>query len=137
MELAQLPALNAVLNGLSGCLLVCGYASIRAKRVPLHRAFMLGAFAVSVIFLTSYLIYHFNQPVKPYPGEGFWQVFYYIMLFTHVVLAVAVPPLALITLYRALKGQFDRHRRIARITFPVWLYVSVTGVLVYLMLYQW
>ena len=136
MELAQLPALNAVLNGLAGCLLVCGYASIRAKRVSLHRAFMLGAFVASVVFLTSYLIYHFNQPVKPYPGEGFWRVFYYIMLFTHVVLAIAVPPLALITLYRASKGQFDRHRRIARITLPIWLYVSVTGVLVYLMLYQ-
>lgn len=136
MQLTDLPGLNAGLNATAAALLVCGYLSIRAKRKSLHRAFMLAAFAASILFLTSYLIYHFYQPVKPYPGEGSWRVFYYILLFTHVVLAMAVPPLALITLYRALKGQFDRHRRIARFTLPIWLYVSVTGVLVYLMLYR-
>lgn len=136
LQLTDLPALNAGLNGLAGTLLVCGYASIRAGRVPLHRAFMLSAFAVSALFLVSYLIYHFHNPTTPYQGEGLLRIVYFAVLIPHVVLAIVMVPLVLITLYRAWKGQFDRHRRIARITLPIWLYVSVTGVVVYLMLYQ-
>ena len=136
MQLTDLPALNAGLNALAGVLLLCGYASIRAKRIPLHRSFMLAAFAVSTLFLVSYLIYHFQVQFTAYRGEGFLRPLYFSLLIPNVILAVALVPLVLTTLHRALKGNIERHRRIARITFPIWLYVSVTGVLVYLMLYH-
>ena len=136
LQLTDLPTLNAALNGTAAVLLVCGYVCIRTKRVALHRAFMLAAFVMSILFLTSYLIYHFHQPSTPYQGGGFMRYVYFAVLIPHIVLAIVVVPLALITLFRALKGQTERHRRIARITLPIWLYVSVTGVLVYLMLYR-
>jgi len=136
LELSALPTLNAGLNALAALLLVTGYRFIRAGRVPAHRACMAAAFGTSVAFLVSYTIYHFHQPATPFPGTSPVRTFYYGMLFTHVVLASAVPPLAILTLWRALRGEFDRHRRLARWTLPIWLYVSVTGVLVYLMLYH-
>ncbi len=136
LELNDLPALNAALNGLAGLLLAAGYGCIRQGWVAAHRALMSGGFVASALFLTSYLIYHFHRLTTPFEGEGALRTLYFIILITHVVLAITVPPLALLTLYRALRGQFERHRRIARWTLPIWLYVSVTGVLVYLMLYR-
>lgn len=136
MALSDLPGLNAGLNGLAGILLLAGYGSIRARKITLHRGFMLAACTASTLFLISYLTYHFYRPTTPYQGEGALRYFYYIMLLTHVVLAISLVVLVPITLYRALKGRLERHRRIARFTLPIWLYVSVTGVLVYLMLYR-
>ena len=136
MEISQLPTLNAALNGLAGLLLVCGYALIRSGRRELHRACMLSAFGVSTAFLVSYLIYHAHYLATPFTGTGAARYVYFTILGTHIVLAAAVVPLALITLYRALRGQEARHRRIARWTLPIWLYVSVTGVVVYVMLYH-
>ena len=136
LELNDLPVLNASLNGLAGVLLAAGYVCIRQRWVAAHRALMGSAFAASMLFLTSYLIYHFHRLTTPFEGEGAIRYVYFLILITHVTLAITVPPLALLTLYRALRGQLERHRRIARWTLPIWLYVSVTGVLVYLMLYQ-
>jgi uncharacterized membrane protein YozB (DUF420 family) len=136
VSLADLPLLNASLNATAGVFLVLGYMLIRRGRVRLHRASMIFACVVSTLFLTSYVIYHANVGSKPFPGRGPIRTVYFIILITHVILAAAVPPLALITLTRGLKGRFDRHVAIARWTFPIWLYVSVTGVLVYLMLYR-
>lgn len=137
MDLSVLPTVNATLNGLAGVLLLCGYAAIRSGRITVHRAFMLSAFATSVLFLASYLTYHAQAPVTPFQGQGVVRWVYFAILVPHIVLAAAVVPLALVTLLRALRGRFDRHRRLARWTLPIWLYVSVTGVLVYLMLYVW
>ncbi len=136
MELSDLPGLNAGLNGLAGILLLAGYGSIRARKIALHRGFMLAACAASTLFLISYLTYHFHQPINPYPGEGALRYVYFAVLIPHIVLAISLVPLVPITLYRALKGRLERHRRLARITLPIWLYVSVTGVVVYLMLYR-
>ena len=135
-DLSILPTVNATLNGLAGMLLVAGFVSIRRGKMKVHRAFMLAAFTASVLFLTSYLVYHFNFAFTPFPGRGLARVVYFTILIPHVVLAATVVPLALITLSRALRRQFPRHRRIARWTFPIWLYVSVTGVIVYVMLYR-
>ena len=137
MDYSVLPTVNATLNGIAGLLLACGYAAIRGGRIPLHRACMLAAFATSALFLVSYLTYHFHSPVNPFQGQGPVRALYFALLISHIVLAAAVVPLALLTLSRALRGRFARHRRIARWTLPIWLYVSVTGVLVYLMLYVW
>ncbi len=136
IALADLPALNAFLNVVSGALLAAGYAQIRRGRVRLHRNLMQTAFAVSVLFLISYLTYHYNVGAISFRGEGWVRLLYFFILITHIILAALVPVLALITLYRAWRGQFARHRRMARWTLPIWLYVSVTGVLVYLFLYQ-
>ncbi len=136
LELSDLPALNAGLNGLAGVLLLAGYGFVRRKRIAAHRACMLAAFAASTLFLVSYLTYHYNYPIRAFQGEGAVSYLYYFILITHVVLAIVIVPMALLTLYRALRGQFDKHRRLARRTLPIWLYVSVTGVVVYLMLYQ-
>ncbi len=136
MTLSDLPLLNASLNAVSAVLLVAGYVLIRSGRIRLHRAAMISACVVSTLFLTSYLIYHANIGSKPFPGHGPIRGVYFVILITHVLLAAAVPPLALITLTRGLRGRFDRHVAIARWTFPIWLYVSVTGVIVYLMLYR-
>jgi uncharacterized membrane protein YozB (DUF420 family) len=136
VTLSDLPLLNASLNATSGVLLVAGYRFIRQGRIALHRAFMISACVVSTLFLTSYVIYHANIGSKPFPGRGAIRVVYFVILITHVILAAAVPPLALITLIRGLRSRFDRHVAIARWTFPIWLYVSVTGVIVYVMLYQ-
>lgn len=136
MTLADLPALNASLNATAAVLLVTGYRLIRRGRVRQHRAVMIAACAVSAVFLTSYVVYHANVGSRPFPGHGAVRLIYYAILLTHVVLAAAVLPLALVTLSRGLRSRFDRHVAIARWTFPIWLYVSVTGVIVYLMLYR-
>ena len=136
IALHDLPALNATLNATAAVLLVIAYRLIRQKKVQAHRQVMLTAFGVSVAFLISYLIYHAQIGSKHFEKTGAIRTLYFVILFTHTVLAATVPFLAGITLYRGLKGQYERHRRIARWTFPIWLYVSVTGVIVYGMLYQ-
>jgi putative membrane protein len=136
IEIADLPALNAALNGTAAILLVTGYVMIRRGARDLHKRCMLGALTASALFLTSYVIYHANTGSRPFAGEGAIRILYFAILITHVVLAAAILPLALVTTARALRSHFDRHVRIARWTFPIWLYVSVTGVVIYLMLYQ-
>ncbi len=132
----NLPTLNACLNGTAALLLVWGYTLIRRGKKRAHRGVMLAAFSVSTLFLISYLVYHFRVGTVRYPGTGAMRTLYLSILATHTVLAAAVPPLAIVTLSRGLSGRFDRHRRIAHWTLPIWLYVSVTGVVVYLMLYR-
>ena len=136
IEIADLPALNAMLNSLSAGLLATGYVLIRRGRVTPHKACMLAAFGTSVLFLTSCLIYHAHVGSVPFLGEGFTRILYFTILVSHVALAVVILPLALVTLSYALRARFDRHVALARWTLPIWLYVSVTGVIVYLMLYQ-
>jgi len=132
----DLPAVNASLNALSGILLVTGYVLIRARRIQQHRACMIAAFAASSLFLISYVVYHVQVGSVRFTRQGFVRPLYYTILITHVTLAATVLPLAIITLSRGLKARFPEHRRIARWTLPVWMYVSVTGVLVYVLLYQ-
>ena len=136
LSLSDLPALNATLNGVAGLFLLAGYYFIRQRQIARHRAAMIGAFAMSTLFLISYVIYHANIGSKPFLGQGPIRVVYFAILITHIILATAVLPLALVTLARGLKRDDARHRRIAKITWPIWMYVSVTGVVVYLMLYQ-
>ena len=136
MSIGDLPLLNATLNGTAAILLVCAYLLIRRKRVAAHRAVMIGAFCVSVAFLISYLVYHAHIGSKHYEGTGWLRPLYYSILLTHTILAVTVPVLAIITLRRGLRMDVRRHRAIARWTLPIWLYVSVTGVVVYMMLYH-
>jgi len=136
VTISDLPALNATLNATAGVLLVIGYVLIRQGRFRAHRAVMLGAFGVSTVFLVSYLIYHANAGSRPFPGQGPIRAVYFTILITHIVLAALIVPMALVTLSRGLRERFDRHVSIARWTLPIWLYVSVTGVIVYLMLYQ-
>ena len=135
MTIADLPALNATLNGIAGCFLLAGFYFIRRRQIARHRASMLSAFGMSVLFLISYVIYHANAGSKPFTGEGPIRLVYFTVLVTHIILAAAIVPLALMTLVRGLKRDDVRHRRIARITWPIWMYVSVTGVVIYLMLY--
>jgi len=132
----HLPTVNACLNGLSAIFLLTGFAMIRSGRRRAHRAAMLAAFSCSVLFLISYLTYHYQVGSVRFQGTGAIRTVYLTILATHTVLAALVPILAVITLVRALRGRFDRHRAIARWTLPIWLYVSVTGVVVYWMLYR-
>jgi putative membrane protein len=136
MTVEDLPTLNATLNAISAVLLSVGYMFIRRKERQRHKACMLAAFAMSVLFLMSYVTYHAQVGSKPFPGEGAIRALYFTVLIPHVILAAAIVPLALITLSRGLSNRFDAHRRIARWTLPIWLYVSITGVMVYLMLYK-
>ena len=136
MTTADLPAVNATLNAASGVLLFAGWRLILGGRRDAHMRCMIAAFAVSVVFLVCYVIYHATHGSTPFPGTGIARTAYLVMLFTHVVLAALVPFLAVVTLWRAYRNDFERHRRIARITFPIWMYVSVTGVIVYVVLYQ-
>ena len=136
MSVTDLPTLNAILNGLSAILLVAGLIQIRRRNIRVHRRLMITAFVTSGLFLVSYVIYHVQVGSVPYPGTGLWRAVYFTILVPHVVLAAAVVPLALLTLRRGLVRNDAAHRAIARITLPIWLFVSVTGVLVYLMLYQ-
>jgi uncharacterized membrane protein YozB (DUF420 family) len=137
MDYTTLPHLNACLNATSFLLLLAGFYFITRRRVAAHRACMLGALGVSILFLVSYLIYHFvYHGLTRFTGQGVVRYVYLTILLTHTVLAVVIVPLVALTLGRALSGDFPRHRRIARWTFPIWLYVSATGVVVYLMLYQ-
>lgn len=135
MDVSALPSVNAALNATATVLLGAGYAMIRTRRVAAHRACMLAAFAVSVIFLVSYVVYHANAGSRPFTGQGPIRAVYFFILVTHVILAAAVPVLALVTLVRGLRARYERHVAIARWTLPIWLYVSVTGVVVYWMLY--
>ncbi len=137
ISIGDLPTLNAVLNGTSAVLLAFGYLFIRRKKVNLHKACMVSAFVVSTLFLVSYLIYHYHAGSKPFPGEGWTRPLYFAILISHVILATVTLPLSIVTLARGLRGRFEKHRSIARWALPIWLYVSVTGVVVYLMLYRW
>ena len=136
LSVSRLPTLNAALNALAAILLIAGYLEIRALRVRRHRALMLAAFAVSILFLVSYLVYHYHVGSVRFAGQGWIRPVYFAVLISHTLLAAAVPVLAVLTLRLAWRGEFARHRRLARWTFPIWLYVSVTGVVVYLLLYQ-
>ncbi|MGH9406825.1 MAG: DUF420 domain-containing protein [Terriglobia bacterium] len=136
MTLSSLPAIDAVLNATSAVLLVAGYISIRRKNVLAHKCLMLSAFGCSCAFISGYLWYHAHVGVKHFTGRGVVRPFYFALLGTHTVLAASVPPLVIITLYFALRSRFVRHKKIARWTLPIWLYVSATGVVVYWLLYQ-
>lgn len=135
ISVTDLPALNASLNALCTILLLIAYTHIRARRIEQHRRTMLAAFVTSVFFLISYVIYHAQVGSKPFPGTGVLRTVYFAILIPHVILAATVVPLALVTLRRGLRRDDTRHRAIARWTLPIWLFVSVTGVIVYLMLY--
>jgi len=137
ISIGDLPTLNAALNGTSAVLLALGYLFIRRKKVNLHKACMVSAFVISTLFLVSYLTYHYHAGSKPFPGEGWTRPLYFTILISHVILATVTLPLAIVTLARGVRGRFEKHRRIARWALPIWLYVSVTGVVVYLMLYRW
>jgi len=136
MQISDLPALNATLNGLAAIFLTVGYLQIRRGHRELHKRCMLAALTTSALFLVSYVVYHLNTGSRPFAGQGAIRVMYFTILITHVILAAAILPLALVTAARGLKGQYGRHVRIARWTLPIWLYVSVTGVVIYLMLYR-
>lgn len=136
MSISSLPALNASLNATCAVLLVTAYLFIRRKKVIAHRNTMLAATTVAALFLVSYLIYHYQVGSIPFQGHGPLRTFYFTILISHTVLAMATVPLVVITLYRGLGKQVARHRKIARLTLPVWLYVSVTGVMIYWMLYH-
>jgi len=135
-SVSDLPLVNASLNAIATVLLIFGYVCIRRRRIAAHRAAMVAAFATSVLFLISYLTYHAHAGSRPFPGQGKIRVIYFVILITHIVLAATIPPLAGITLWRAYRRRFDRHMKIARWTLPLWLYVSITGIVVYWMLYQ-
>jgi len=136
MGVSDLPTLNAGLNATSALLLATGYAFIRARRVQAHRACMVAALASSALFLTSYLVYHFQVGSVRFTGRGLVRTLYFTILVSHTILAIAIVPLVATTVVRALRERFDAHRRIARITLPLWAYVSVTGVVIYWMLYR-
>jgi putative membrane protein len=136
MEIADLPTLNASLNALASVFLVAGYVMIRSRRIDAHRRCMLSALGTSALFLVSYVIYHANAGSVPFRGTGAVRVVYFAVLVPHVILAATILPLALLTAARGLRADYARHVRVARWTLPIWLYVSVTGVIVYLMLYH-
>ena len=136
MTIGDLPALNATLNGLSAIFILTGYVLIRRGHRELHKRCMLTALVTSSLFLVSYVVYHANAGSRPFPGTGVARAIYFAILITHVILAAAILPLGLTTTARGLRAQYTRHVAIARWTLPIWLYVSVTGVVVYLMLYR-
>jgi len=137
IRLADLPVLNAILNAISLTLLVTGYVMIRRRHVTAHKRCMIAAFVVSIFFLTSYLTYRFAGDEKRFGGTGWIRPVYFGILIPHVILAATIPVLASRTIYLALRGRIEQHRRWARVTLPIWLYVSVTGILIYFMLFQW
>lgn len=134
--ISYLPHVNACLNGTSALLLLTGYTFIRSRNIAAHRTCQLSALAVSILFLASYLTYHFHHGATRFQGTGVVRPIYFTILLSHTILAIVIVPLVILTFYRAFRNDFARHRRIARITLPLWLYVCVTGVIVYLMLYQ-
>jgi putative membrane protein len=136
MSLSQLPTLNALLNGTSAILILLGYYFIRRREISRHRACMIAAILTSTLFLISYLIYHYHHPTTLFQGQGWVRPVYFFILFSHIILAIVIVPLVLITFKRGLADRRSAHIRIAKWTLPLWLYVSVTGVVVYLMLYQ-
>jgi putative membrane protein len=137
LDFSILPPLNAALNSLSAICLITGYVLIRRRRIEQHRAAMLTAFGFSVLFLISYITYHLQAKMTPFTSQGWPRTLYFAILISHTILAVIVAPMVIVTLSRALSQKFDKHKRIARWTLPIWLYVSVTGVLIYFMLYRW
>ena len=136
MTVHDLPAINASLNAISGVLLFAGYLLIRRRKIELHRRFMIAAFVASSLFLVCYVVYHAQVGSVRFTRQGLVRPLYFSILITHVTLAAAVLPLAIVTLSRGLQAKYPKHRTIARWTLPIWLYVSVTGVLVYVLLYQ-
>ena len=136
MALSDLPAVNACLNGLSTCFLTAGFVLIRRKRITAHRNCMLGAVLSSTLFLACYIYYHLHAGRTVFKDPAWFRPIYLAILLTHTVLAVVIVPMVIVTLVRALRERFDQHKRIARWTLPLWLYVSVTGVLIYFLLYQ-
>jgi uncharacterized membrane protein YozB (DUF420 family) len=136
MTVHDLPAVNATLNAISGVLLLVAYAFVRTRRIEQHRKTMIAAFVTSSLFLVCYLVYHAQVGSVRFTRQGFVRPLYFTILVTHVTLAAIVLPMAIVTLSRGLAAKYPQHRRIARWTFPIWLYVSVTGVLVYVLLYQ-
>ena len=134
ITISDLPTVNAILNTISAVLLTIGFLMIRRRKIIAHRNCMIAAFVVSGLFLTSYLIYHYHAGSTPFEGSGWIRSVYFAVLIPHIILAASILPLALITLYFALRKRFTKHRRIARWTLPIWLYVSVTGIIVYWML---
>jgi len=136
-QYAIFPVINAMLNGASAVLLVVGHSFIKRGRMAAHRALMIAAMISSSLFLICYLYYHYHVGLVRFQGQGWSRPVYFTILISHTILAVTIVPLAIITLSRALRGRFDRHRAIARWTYPLWLYVSVTGVVIYFMLYRW
>jgi putative membrane protein len=133
---ATLALVNALLNGSSALLLGAGFVAIKRKRRDVHKRFMIGAFVLSCLFLCSYLARVFISGTHRYPGHGTWKLIYLLVLSTHMLLAVATPPLAIAALWLALKQRFGAHRKVVKYTWPIWMYVSVTGVMVYLLLYH-
>lgn len=132
----MIPSINAALNATCVLLLLLGYIMIRKKKITAHKYFMGLAFVVSILFLISYLIYHYQVGSVSFTGRGWIRSIYFTILISHTILAVVIPPMACLTIYRAIRGRFKSHAKIARWTLPLWLYVSLTGVVVYLMLYQ-
>jgi putative membrane protein len=137
MSYTDLPAINASLNGLATVLMLAGFIAIKQKNIGLHKALMIGAGVASAVFLGCYLVYHFNVGSVKFKGEGIVRYVYFAILISHVILAMAIAVLVPKTFWRAFKKDIEGHKRIARITFPIWLYVSITGVVIYLMLYKW
>lgn len=136
MDYTVLPTVNATLNAIAGLFLLAGFVLIRRRRIQAHRNAMLAAFASSTLFLISYLVYHAQVGSRPFTGQGVIRYAYFTILISHVILATAILPMAISTLSRGLRGRYEDHRRIAKRTFPIWMYVSVTGVIVYVMLYR-
>jgi uncharacterized membrane protein YozB (DUF420 family) len=136
MNLSLLPTVNAVLNGLTGTLLLVGYFFIRRGQRALHKKVMLTAFSTSILFLISYLFYHAHVGSIPFKGIGIARPLYFTILISHTILAAVIVPMIIVTLFRGLSSRFDKHKKLARWTLPIWLYVSVTGVVVYVMLYH-
>jgi putative membrane protein len=137
MTIEDLPLLNAALNSCATVLIVCGLIAVKLRSFKVHTIFMISALTVSAAFLTSYLIYHYHVGHVRFAGEGTVRTVYFTMLISHVILAVANLPMIIMTVIPALRRRFDKHRRMAKFTAPIWLYVSVTGVLVYMMCYRW
>ena len=139
MTAADLPPINASLNAIAGLLLVSGIIAIKREAKKMHGLLMGAAFVVSCVFLVFYVLHKVlvHGVHTPFGGVGAWRAIYYSMLVSHIILAICVPPLAIVTMRHALAGRYDAHRRLAKITFPIWFYVSVTGVLVYFFLYRW
>jgi uncharacterized membrane protein YozB (DUF420 family) len=136
MQIADLPAVNATLNALSAIWLTIGYVFIRQKKISAHRFCMIAALITSALFLISYLTYHYHAGSKHFTGQGAIRTVYFTILTSHTILAAVIVPMVLVTLLRALRERFDQHKRLARWTLPLWFYVSITGVVIYFMLYQ-
>lgn len=137
MTVQDLPTLNATLNSVATVFLLTGYIAIKQGNKELHKKLMVGALLVSALFLTSYLIYHYHVPSKKFPDLGWIKIVYLLILIPHIILAAVMVPMIIKTFWHAYKQEWEKHKKIAKVTFPIWMYVSVTGVVVYFMLYHW